>query len=82
MGFLLAMNVSALVAFIVGVGLLGYYFTQVSWYWPLALFFVAGIVGVFLLGVLELVLGRLAVSFLAFAWPAAALWMGLEVAQL
>ncbi len=34
-GYLLALQASVLLGSLVGLGLLGYYFTQVAWYWPI-----------------------------------------------
>lgn len=44
-GYLFALQASVLLGSLVGLGLLGYYFTQVAWYWPIALFAIGSLVG-------------------------------------
>ncbi|MEQ1486378.1 hypothetical protein [Methyloglobulus sp.] len=74
-GYLLALQVSVLVGSLVGLGLLGYYFMQVAWYWPIVLFVVSSLVGGLLFGVLDGKIGQLGMSMLAFfGWPASAVW--------
>lgn len=73
--FHLALNLSVLLGILVGLGLLIYYFLQVSWYWPLILFVVGSIAGGLIFGLLDAALGSLTVSIIAFiGWPAAATW--------
>lgn len=76
-GYFLAIKVSMLCGFVVGIGLLGYYFMQVAWYWPLALFAVGSLAAGLLFGLLDMALGALGVSMIAFVgWPASAVWAG------
>lgn len=73
--FLMALQASVLLGTLVGFGLLIYYFTQVAWYWPLVLFMAGSLVGGLLFGLLDVSVGALVMSFLAFVgWPAAAVW--------
>jgi hypothetical protein len=51
--YLLALNVSVLLDSIVALGLLGYYFTHVAWYWPFVLFVVGGTISGLLFGLLD-----------------------------
>ena len=44
-GYLRALQASVLLGSLVGLGLLGYYFTQVAWYMPIALFAIGSLVG-------------------------------------
>ena len=54
-------------------GLLGYYFTQVAWYMPIALFAIGSLVGGLLFGVLDVKISQLGMSMAAFiGWPASA----------
>ena len=48
-GYLRALQASVLLGSLVGLGLLGYYFTQVAWYMPIALFAIGSLVGGFCL---------------------------------
>lgn len=74
-GYLLALQASMLLGSLVGLGLLGYYFMQVAWYWPIVLFAVGSLVGGLLFGVLDVKIGQLAMSMIAFVgWPASAVW--------
>ena len=74
-GYLLGLQASVLLGSLVGLGLLGYYFMQVAWYWPIALFAVGSLVGGLLFGVLDVKIGQLAMSMIAFVgWPASAVW--------
>ncbi len=74
-GYLFALQASVLLGSLVGLGLLGYYFTQVAWYWPLVLFVVGSLVGGLLFGFLDVKIGQLGMSMFAFiGWPASAVW--------
>lgn len=73
--FTVALQVSVLLGSIVGIALLGYYFTLVAWYWPIVLFLIGSLAGGILFGTLDakvmpLIMG--AVSFIG--WPASAIW--------
>ena len=73
--FHLALNSSALLACLVGLGLLIYYYFQVAWYWPAILFVVGSIIGGVVFGILDAVVGAFNISVLAFiGWPACAVW--------
>jgi len=73
--YLLGLRISVLLGSLVGLGLLGYYFTQVEWYWPILLFVVGGLGGGLMFGVLDAKLGQLIMSLLAFVgWPVSAVW--------
>lgn len=75
-GFLAVLQASVLLGTLVGLGLLVFYFTRVSWYWPLVLFALGSAVGGLVFGLLDVKLGQLAMSIIAFlGWPAAAIWM-------
>ncbi|MEQ1844440.1 MAG: hypothetical protein ABL983_02540 [Nitrospira sp.] len=59
--------------FLVGLGLLVYYFMQVAWYWPIVLFVAGSLAGGLLFGLLDVKMGQLGMSMLAFVgWPASA----------
>ena len=74
-GYLLGLQASVLLGSLVGLGLLVYYFMQVAWYWPIVLFTVGSLVGGLLFGVLDVKIGQLAMSMIAFVgWPASAVW--------
>jgi hypothetical protein len=74
-GYLLALQASVLLGSLVGLGLLGYYFMQVAWYWPLVLFMVGSLVGGLLFGFLDGKIGQLGMSMFTFiGWPASAVW--------
>lgn len=74
-GFLLALYLSVILGWLVGLGLLIYYYMQVAWYWPIALLICGTIVAGLLFAVLDGLFGRLTISFLAFiGWPATAAW--------
>jgi hypothetical protein len=74
-GFLAALNISGILGSLVGLGLLVYYFMQVAWYWPIALFVAGSLVGGLLFGFLDAKIGQLIMSLIGFAaWPAAAIW--------
>lgn len=79
-GFFLALNLSVILGSLVGLGLFIYYFTQVTWYWPIALIIGGSIVGGLLFGALDVLFGALTLSLLAFiGWPSAAAWAFLIV---
>lgn len=74
-GYLLALQASFILGSLVGLGLLVYYFIQVSWYWPLVLFVVGSIIGGLFFGFLEAKIGTLGMSLISFiGWPASAVW--------
>lgn len=74
-GALALLNLSVIAGSIVGLVLLGYYFTQVSWYWPVVLFVAGSVIGGLLFGLLDARLGQLTMTFAGFlGWPAAAVW--------
>jgi hypothetical protein len=73
--YLLALHASVLLGTLVGLGLLIYYFIQVAWYWPFALFFLGSLAGGILFGTLDAKINPLILSIVGFiAWPLAALW--------
>ena len=74
-GYLLALQASVILSCLVGLGLLVYYFIQVSWYWPLMLFVGGSLVGGLFFGLLDGMIGTLGMSLLSFiGWPASAVW--------
>ncbi len=74
-GYLLALQASVVLGCLVGLGLLGYYFMLVEWYWPLVLFLVGSLAGGLLFGFLDVKIGQLSMSMFAFiGWPASAFW--------
>lgn len=73
--YLLALYISVIIGSLVGLGLLVYYFIQVSWYWPLVLFVGGSLVGGFFFGFLDAKIGLLGMSLVSFiGWPASAIW--------
>jgi len=82
-GFSAALKASTVLGTVAGLGLLVFYFTQVSWYWPLALFAIGSIVGGLVFGFLDSKVGQPAMSVLAFVgWPAAAIWAAIIIRSL
>ncbi|MDZ7696039.1 MAG: hypothetical protein U5R49_03610 [Deltaproteobacteria bacterium] len=73
-GYLLALQASVILGCLVGLGLLVYYFIQVSWYWPIVLLVVGSLVGGFLFGFLDVQIGTLGMSIISLGWPALAIW--------
>jgi len=74
-GYLLALQASVILGSLVGLGLLVYYFIQVSWYWPLVLFVVGSLIGGIFFGFLDVKIGTLGMSVVSFlGWPASAIW--------
>ena len=69
------LQASTLIGTLAGLGLLIYYFFQVSWYWPLVLFALGGLLGGIVFGLLDVKISQPAMSILAFlSWPVGALW--------
>lgn len=78
--YLHALKASVLLGRLVILGLLGYYFMQVEWYWPVALFIIGSLVGGLLFGLLDATIGQFIMSILAFfGWPASAIWAFLTI---
>lgn len=74
-GYLLALYTSVILGRLVGLGLLIYYFIQVSWYWPIVLFLVGSLIGGLFFGFLDAKIGLLGMSLVSFiGWPASAIW--------
>lgn len=74
-GYLLALQASVILGCLVGLGLLVYYFIQVSWYWPLVLFIVGSLIGGIFFGFLDAKIGTFGMSLISFlGWPASAIW--------
>jgi len=74
--FLLSLHISVALGSLIGLGLLVYYFMQVAWYFPFALFAIGSVVGGVLFGLLDALIGQFAISMLAFVgWPAGAAWV-------
>lgn len=72
--YLLALQASLILGSLVGLGLLVYYFIQVSWYWPLVLFVVGSLIGGLFFGFLDVKIGTLVMSLISFlGWPASAI---------
>jgi hypothetical protein len=75
-GYRLALQTSMSIGSLVGVGLLVYYFIQVSWYWPLVLFVISSLAGGLFFGFLDAKIGTLGMSLISFiGWPASAVWV-------
>lgn len=74
-GYRLALSVSVLLGSMVAIGLLGFYFTQVAWFWPVTLFVAGSLVGGLLFGYLDVKIGQLWMSMIAFVgWPVSSVW--------
>ena len=73
-GYLLALQASVILGSLIGLGLLVYYFVQVSWYWPLLLFVVGSLIGGIFFGFLDAKIGTLGMSLIFLGWPASAIW--------
>lgn len=61
-GYLFALQASVLLGSLDGLGLLGYYFRLVAWYWPIVLFAIDVLVGGLLFGWLDAKIGQLGMS--------------------
>jgi hypothetical protein len=71
----LCLNISLIIGSLAGIGLLGYYFMQVAWYWPIVLVLISSLIGGFLFGFFDSKIGLLGMSMISFVgWPASALW--------
>jgi hypothetical protein len=82
-GYLLALYASLILGSLVGLGLLVYYFIQVSWYWPLVLFLVGSLVGGLLFGFLDTKIGLLGMSLVSFiGGPSSTIWAFLIIRNL
>lgn len=79
--YLSALQFSVYLGCLVGVGLLGYYFTQVEWYYPIVLFLVGWLlVAPLLFSLLDATIGILGTSTIAFiSWPLSAIWFFLTI---
>jgi hypothetical protein len=74
-GFSLALNISVIVGSLCGLGILGYYFVQAAWYWPLVLFLIGSLCGGLIFGWLDAALGQLRMTVISFiGWPLSAAW--------
>lgn len=81
--FLQVLQASVVLGTFVGIGMLIFYFTKVSWYWPLILFAISAVLAGLLFGILDAVVGKLQLSFLALlGWPASAVWAIYTIASL
>lgn len=70
-----ALIVSSFLGFIALTAAIVYYFFQVSWYWPIILFFLSGAIGTLFLTALRSFLDEFIVSMLAFiGWPVCTAW--------
>jgi hypothetical protein len=70
-----ATEISSLLGLFFGIGVLGYYFYKVAWYWPLILVVGGSIIGALILGLLIGLIGNASVSKRAFiGWPLCVLW--------
>lgn len=75
-GYLLALNLSALLGFLAGIALIVYAFFELSWYWPLVMI----TFGIFSAGafvqVVRMLMPNFVVALLAFpGWPLSAAWV-------
>jgi hypothetical protein len=74
------LNSSFALGFASSIGLLIYYFTKVSWYWPIILYLIDALLGAALLFFIRRRIGSTALSTFAFVgWPACAAWVFLIV---
>jgi hypothetical protein len=82
-GYLFALYASVTLGSLAGLGLLVYYFIQVSWYWPLVLFLGGSLVGGILFGFFDAKIGLLGLSLASFiGWPSSAIWAFLIIRDL
>src|SRR5262245_58167255 len=81
--YLLALNISAFVGSLTGFALLGYYFTQVSWYWPIVLLLLGSLITGLLYVWLCVAPGQVVLSIIAFVgWPTFAVWLFFIISDL
>ena len=78
-----ALQLSTVIGFVTEVGLLIYYLTQSTWYWPILLFLGGSVAAGLIFGLLDVLLGPLLVSVLSFVcWPICAYWSYSAIASL
>lgn len=81
--FHLVLLLSTMAGFATGLGLLIYYCTQSTWYWPLLLFLGSSIAAGLIFALLDALLGRLLVIMVSFiCWPICAYWSYCVIASL
>lgn len=74
-GYLIVLKGSVLLGSLVGLSIMGFYFTQVAWYWPIVMFVFGSLVGGLLFGLLDIKIGQLGMGMIAFiGWPSSAAW--------
>ena len=70
-----ALDISTTLGMLVGLGVLGYYFYKVAWYWPLALAVGGSMLGALLMALLSGILSTAFLSKRAFiGWPVCSIW--------
>jgi len=73
--FVKAIAISTLLGMLAGLGILGYFFYKVSWYWPIVLAVCGSLLGALVVGVLLTLVGEAALGRRGFfGWPLFGLW--------
>ncbi|MEY2666336.1 MAG: hypothetical protein RLZZ384_507 [Pseudomonadota bacterium] len=81
--FYFILHISVILGSLVGLGLMGYYFVHVEWYWPFALFILGSFLSGIVLATIEMLIGQLFMSIISFVgWPISAIWLFIIISDI